>query len=393
MRINNQLRELIKSGTFAGILLIIAFTLAIIVSNNIFLAKYYSSFIYSKISLTIGSVSLQTTFIELVNDGLMTFFFLLIGLEMKFHLVEGEYKNKKKLILPTAAALGGVVVPALVYMFFNYDKPGLIKGWAIPIATDTAFVLGILSFFSRHISLELRAFIIGFSLIDDAFALIILALFYTKTINTPALLISSAIIFILLILNYRQVKQLFYYIIVGVLLWVSMVESGIHGTLCGAIIALFIPVNIKGEFNTSFKKLENLTRPFVNYFILPLFVFMNSGILLEYFVFKGTCSNSILALVYGIIFGLFIGKQLGIMLFSYPFVKFKFCNLPSDTSWLKFYSVSILGGIGFTLSLFIGSITFESSCPSNSMRAAVIIGSLISALFGVIVLKYCTRKE
>ncbi|KJV79553.1 na+/H+ antiporter 1 family protein [Rickettsia rhipicephali str. Ect] len=172
-----------------------------------------------------------------------------------------------------------------------------------------------------------------------------------------------------------------------------MVESGIHGTLCGAIIALFIPVNIKGEFNTSFKKLENLTRPFVNYFILPLFVFMNSGILLEYFAFKGTCSNSILALIYGIIFGLFVGKQLGIMLFSYPFVKFKLCNLPSDTSWLKFYSIAILGGIGFTLSLFIGSITFESSCPSNSMRAAVIIGSLISALFGVAVLKYCTGKE
>ncbi|WP_186788022.1 Na+/H+ antiporter NhaA [Rickettsia parkeri] len=257
------------------------------------------------------------------------------------------------IFLHAAAALGGVVI--LIYMFFNYDKPGLIKGWAIPIATDTAFVLGILSFFSRHISLELRAFIIGFSLIDDAFALIMLV--YTKTINTPALLISSIIIiFILFILNYRQVKQLFYYIIVGLLLWISMVESGIHDTLCRAIIALFIPVNIKGEFNTSFKKLENLTRPFVNYFILPLFVFMNSGILLEYFAFKGICSNSILALIYGIIFGLFVGKQLGIMLFSYPFVKFKLCNLPSDTSWLKFYSIAILGGIGFTLSLFIGSI-------------------------------------
>ncbi|CAK6510267.1 MAG: Putative Na(+)/H(+) antiporter NhaA-like protein [Rickettsia helvetica] len=168
------------------------------------------------------------------------------------------------------------------------------------------------------------------------------------------------------------ILALFYYIIVGLLLWISMVGSGIHGTLCGAIITLFIPVNIEGEFNTSFKKLENLTRPFINYFILPLFVFMNSGILLEYFVFKGTCSNSILALIYGIIFGLFVGKQLGIMLFSYPFVKFKLCNLPSDTSWLKFYSIAILGGIGFTLSLFIGSITFESSYPSNSMRAAII---------------------
>jgi len=384
--INSKLKELIKSGTFAGILLIIMFALAITVSNTS-LRVYYISLIYSKIALTIGSISLQTTFIELVNDGLMTFFFLLIGLEMKFHLVEGEYKNRKKLILPTAAALGGVVVPALIYIFFNYDEPELMKGWAIPIATDTAFVLGILSFFHRYISLELRAFIIGFSLIDDAFALIILALFYTKTINISALLISFVIIIVLLMLNYKQVKHLLYYIIIGILLWVSMVEAGIHGTLCGAIIALFVPVNIKGQLNTSFHKLENLIRPFVNYFILPLFVFMNSGILLKYFSFESVCSS----LTFGIIFGLFVGKQLGVTLFSYPFVRFNFCNLPNDTSWLKFYSVAILGGIGFTLSLFIGGITFESGCPSNSMRAAVIIGSLLSALFGVIVLRYCIK--
>ncbi|MGX6960066.1 MAG: Na+/H+ antiporter NhaA [Rickettsia endosymbiont of Pentastiridius leporinus] len=389
MRVDSQLKELIKSGTFAGILLIIAFALAITISNNILLEKYYISFIYSKISLIVGNVSLETTFIELVNDGLMTFFFLLIGLEMKFHLVEGEYKNKKKLILPTGAALGGVVVPALIYVFFNYDKPELIEGWAIPAATDTAFVLGILSFFQRSISLELRAFIIGFSLIDDAFALVILALFYTKTINISALLISLAIVVILSIFNYKQVKSLLYYTVIGILLWASMVESGIHGTLCGAIIALFIPVNIKGKVNTSFQKLENSIRPFVNYFILPLFVFMNSGILLKHFSFESLCSS----LTYGIIFGLFIGKQLGITLFSYPFVRFNFCNLPSDTSWLKFYSVAVLGGIGFTLSLFIGSITFESGCPSNSMRAAVIIGSLLSTVLGVAILKYCTKVQ
>lgn len=389
MRVDNQLKELIKSGTFAGILLIIAFTLAITICNNTLLEKYYISFIYSKISLILGNISLETTFIELVNDGLMTFFFLLIGLEMKFHLVEGAYKNKKKLILPTAAALGGVVVPALIYIYFNYDKPELIKGWAIPIATDTAFVLGILSFFRRYISLELRAFIIGFSLIDDAFALVILALFYTKTINIPALIISLAIIVILSILNYKQVKSLLYYTLIGMLLWASMVESGIHGTLCGAIIALFIPVNIKGEINTSFQKLENSIRPFVNYFILPLFVFMNSGILLRHFSFESICSS----LTFGIIFGLFIGKQLGIILFSYPFVRFNFCNLPSDTSWLKFYSVAILGGIGFTLSLFIGSITFESGCPSNSMRAAVIIGSSLSTVLGIAILKFCIEVQ
>lgn len=388
MSIDNKLKELIKSGTFVGIILIIAFASAITVSNTS-LRGHYIFLIYSKIALTIGNISLETTFIELVNDVLMTFFFLLIGLEMKFHLVEGEYKNKRKLVLPMAAALGGVVVPALIYVFFNYNKPELIKGWAIPIATDTAFVLGILSFFRRYISLELRAFIIGFSLIDDAVALIIIALFYTKAINILALFISFVIIIILFILNYKQVKHLLYYTIIGMFLWISMVEAGIHGTLCGAIIALFIPVNIKGEINSSFHKLEKLIQPFVNYFILPLFVFMNSGVLLKDFSFGSVCSS----LTFGVILGLFIGKQLGVMLFSYPCVKFNFCSLPSNTSWLKFYSIAILGGIGFTLSLFIGGITFESGCPSNSMRVAVIIGSLLSALFGILVMRYCTKSK
>ena len=390
MSIDNKLKELIKSGTFVGIILIIAFASAITVSNTS-LRGYYIFLIYSKIALTIGNISLETTFIELVNDGLMTFFFLLIGLEMKFHLVEGEYKNKRKLVLPMAAALGGVVVPALIYVFFNYNKPELIKGWAIPIATDTAFVLGILSFFRRYISLELHAFIIGFLLIDDAVALIIIALFYTKAIkiNILALFISFVIIIILFILNYKRVKHLLYYTIIGMFLWISMVEAGIHGTLCGAIIALFIPVNIKGEINSSFHKLEKLIQPFVNYFILPLFVFMNSGVLLKDFSFGSVCSS----LTFGVILGLFIGKQLGVMLFSYPCVKFNLCVLPNNTSWLKFYSIAILGGICFTLSLFIGGITFESGCPSSSMRVAVIIGSLLSALFGILIMRYCTKNK
>ncbi|MCC8368993.1 MAG: Na+/H+ antiporter NhaA [Rickettsia endosymbiont of Oxypoda opaca] len=387
MSINNKFKELIQTGSFAGILLIITFALALVISNNSFLNKYYTAFIYSNILLSIGSLSLQTTFIQLINDGFMSFFFLLIGLEMKFHLVEGEYKNKKKLILPSAAALGGVVVPALIYVYFNFDQPTL-KGWAIPIATDTAFVLGILSFFHRHTSLELRAFIIGFSLIDDAFALIILALFYTKTISMVALWASLGIVIILSILNYYQVQKTLYYMAIGLLLWISMVEAGIHGTLCGAIIALFIPVNINGGLNDSFKRLEELMRPFVNYFILPLFVFMNSGIVLKHFSFGSVCSN----VTWGIIFGLFIGKQLGITLFSYPFIRLKFCDLPQGTSWLKFYAIAVLGGIGFTLSLFIGSITFESGCPSNAMRIAVIIGSLVSALFGIIILNYATKN-
>lgn len=390
MRIKGiQLREFIKSGAFTGMLLIITFALAIVISNNSFLREYYLKFVYSNIAISAGNLGFKTTFIELVNDGLMSFFFLLLGLEMKFHLVEGEYKHKKSLILPTAAALGGVVVPALIYVYFNYDKPELLTGWAIPIATDTAFILGIVSFFQRYTSLELRAFIIGFSLIDDVFALVILALFYTQAIDPFALGISFLVIIILSIMNFLNIRKSIYYVIIGILLWSSMLKAGIHGTLCGAITALFIPVRTPKGLNKSFKNLERFVRPIANYIILPLFVFINSGIVLKNFSLKSVCSS----ITYGIVLGLFVGKQLGITLFSYPCVKLNWCSLPNNTSWLKFYAIATLGGIGFTLSLFIGSITFESGCPSNSMRVSVILGSLLSAFFGTIILRYSIKHE
>lgn len=381
---NSRLTELIKSEVFSGILLMISFLLAIMIANNDFLDDYYNSLLYVPISLSAGQLIISTTFIKLINDGMMAFFFLLIGLEMKFHLVAGEYTERQKLILPLTAAAGGVVVPALIYAYFNFDQPTL-KGWAIPIASDTAFILGILLFFKRHISLELRLFILGFSLVDDAFALVILALFYTKTLYIPALFICFGLVGVLFIFNRMHVVSSFYYMLVGLLLWVAMVEAGIHGTLCGAIVALSIPVKNADSYNIAFKHLEDLVRPLVNYAILPLFIFMNSGVSFEKFSLKSSCSNVSL----GIILGLFIGKQIGIMLFSWPMVKFGNCKLPYNTSWLKFYSVAILGGIGFTLSLFIGGLTFESGCPSNSMRSAVIIGSTLSAIVGVMLLKFC----
>lgn len=241
----------------------------------------------------------------------------------------------------------------------------------------------ILSFFKRHISIELKAFIIGFSLIDDILALLILAIFYTKTINLTALLIAIILVGILFIFNLLKVKQTFYYMLVGLILWVVMVEAGIHGTLSGVIVALFIPVKVD-ESNEHFKELEKVIQPLVNYFILPIFIFTNSGISFTQFSLKSACTNVSL----GIILGLFIGKQLGIFLFSYPVVKLKLCSLPDNTSWIKFYAIAILGGVGFTLSLFIGGLTFEHGCPANSMRTAIMIGSGLSALFGILLLKY-----
>ncbi|MBN8512335.1 MAG: Na+/H+ antiporter NhaA [Rickettsiales bacterium] len=383
MEINYKIKEFIKSETFAGILLILSFVIALIISNNTISYEYYKKLAYLPIKVSIGDLHLSTYLTAIVNDGVMTFFFLLVGLEMKYHLVEGEYRESKKLILPIFAAIGGLIVPALIYVFFNFNQPTL-KGWAIPIASDTAFILGILSLFRKHISLELKVFIIGFSLIDDALALAVLAIFYTKTIYLTALYISAFLVFLLFMMNIAKIEQTFYYMLVGLLLWVAMVEAGIHGTLAGAVIALAIPVKLNNESNRHFSELEHLVRPVVNYYVLPIFIFLNSGISFKNFTINSTCSNISL----GIILGLFLGKQLGIFLFSYPIVKAKICTLPSNTTWIKFYSIAILGGIGFTLSLFIGGLTFEEGCPANSMRVAVIIGSLLSAIFGIIVLKY-----
>lgn len=379
---------LVQSEVASSILLILSFLAAIFVANVDYLKGLYKSFVFFPIAFGYGEVVYQSPLINLVNDGLMTLFFLLIGLELKFHLVCGEFQDKKTLVLPTAAAIGGVVVPALIYLYFNFNSPTL-KGWAIPIATDTAFMLGILSFFGKLISRKLRAFIIGFSLIDDALALLILAVFYTKSSSIVAVVASLILIAWLILLNRLKVERNLYYLIIAIILWVAMVEAGIHGTLCGVILALAIPVQIDGKLNPSFNNLENALRPLVYFLILPLFSFINSGISFDSLSYEMlTCNITI-----GIVLGLFVGKQLGIFLFSYAVVKRNWCALPDNVCWIKFYAIATLGGIGFTLSLFIGDLTFEVDAPNFAMRVGVIIGSLLSACFGTAILLYLVAKK
>lgn len=378
-----NIKEIIKHETFSSILLLIGLIAAIIISNT-GLYKYYLELVNLPLSLGIGVFETKTTFIKLVNDGLMSLFFLLIGLELKFHLIEGEYKTKKKLILPLTAALGGLIIPALIYACFNLNK-STISGWAIPIATDTAFVLGLLTFFGRKISVDLRVFILGFSLIDDVFAIIVLAFFYTKTLNFLALALCLVFVLLLALLNYLESKNITLYMLIGALLWIAVVESGIHGTLAGILLAFFVPIGSNYVDVSPLQRLERGLHPLVNYFILPVFAFINSEIPLKEMDITDICAD----LSLGIIFGLFIGKQIGIFIFSYITIKLKYCILPMDTSWAKYYAISVLGGIGFTLSLFIGSITFIDECEINTMRLSVIIGSALSALFGSLVLKFC----
>lgn len=380
--------NLYNSELLSGILLMVSFTAAVLISNIQPLQQTYKDFVFFPVTIGSGEFMYKGPLIQIVNDGLMTLFFLLIGLELKFHLVRGEFQDRQTLILPGAAAVGGLVVPALIFLWFNINSPKTLKGWAIPIATDTAFMLGILSFFGSFISTKLRAFIIGFSLIDDALALVILAVFYSKSASFIAVSASIVLTGLLFVLNRLQVTHSFYYLFIGVFLWIAMVESGIHGTLCGVVLALAIPVGRGEHINPSFHSLENALRPIVYFAILPLFAFINSGVSLT------TVSTSLLTspLALGIILGLFVGKQFGIFVFSYAAVKLGYCSLPLNVCWPRYYAIGILGGIGFTLSLFIGDLTFEASEPNYIMRISVIIGSLMSAVFGTGLLIFLKKR-
>ena len=383
-----KLSDLYHSELVSGILLMISFIAAVLVANIGPLQQIYKNFVFYPITFGSGDFMYQGPLIQIVNDGLMTLFFLLIGLELKFHLVKGGLQDRQNLVLPAAAAIGGIVVPASIYFWFNLESQDTIPGWAIPIATDTAFMLGILSFFGTFISTRLRAFIIGFSLIDDAIALLILAIFYSQSASIVALIASIILIVLLFALNRLQVTRSLPYLFIGIFLWIAMVESGIHGTLSGVVLALAIPVGKGEQVNPSFHSLENVLRPMVYLFILPLFAFINSGV--SFATFSVDVLSSPLAL--GIILGLFVGKQIGIFSFSYAAVKLGYCSLPYNVCWPRFYAIGMLGGIGFTLSLFIGDLTFEETCPNYIMRISVIIGSLLSALFGTGLLLFLKKN-
>ncbi|MBM4222976.1 MAG: Na+/H+ antiporter NhaA [Gammaproteobacteria bacterium] len=381
--------NLADTEVLSGILLIMSFLAASFIANIPALQNIYQDFVFYSVHLGLGNTIYTIPLIQIINDGLMTLFFLLIGLELKFHLVKGEFQEKRALILPTAAAFGGVVVPALIYAFFNMHSKETVGGWAIPIATDTAFMLGILSFFGNFISQKLRAFIIGFSLIDDAFALIILAVFYSKSSSIIAMIATITLTALLFTLNRLNITKTSLYLMIGFFLWVAMVYSGIHGTLSGVVLALAFPLMKGDNMNDGFHELESFLKPMVYFFILPLFSFINSGV-----SFTAVSPNILFhPIALGVIFGLFIGKQLGISLFSYLAVQSGYCSLPKHVSWPKFYGIGVLGGIGFTLSLFIGDITFEEFEPNYIMRLSVIIGSLLSAILGAGILLLLKEEQ
>ncbi|MEJ2446798.1 MAG: Na+/H+ antiporter NhaA [Anaerolineales bacterium] len=367
-----------------GILLMIAAVIALVLANTP-LQPYYDLLIDTPVEIRVGPLELAKPLLLWINDGLMAIFFFLVGLELKRELLEGELSERSKVILPAVGAVGGMALPALIYVIFNAGDPIAMKGWAIPAATDIAFALGILSLLGSRVPRSIKVFLTSLAIFDDIGAILIIAVFYTDKIILGALLVVTLCIALLFYLNSRRVESRSMYILVGVVMWVAMVKSGVHATLTGVILAMFIPM--RSWVDENYSPLRNIEDDFhsaVAYIILPIFAFANAGIKLA-----GIGMEEILnGVPLGIAAGLFLGKQLGIFSLIWLAAKLKLTSLPEEISWGSLYGAAALCGVGFTMSLFIGSLAFEETGVNLLFdeRLGIILGSLASGLLGYFIL-------
>ncbi len=382
------LEDFIKKESTSGILLIFSTIVALLFSNTQ-LVSLYNGFRYVPVEIRLGDLYLAKPLFHWVNDGLMAIFFLLIGLEVKREILEGHLSSPAQLAIPGIAALGGMAIPALVYVAFNYNNPAALDGWAIPAATDIAFALGILSLVNDKIPLSLKTFLMSLAIIDDLGAIIIIALFYTSELSMLSIIIASISLVALIVVNRLGITKKAAYFVLGTILWVSVLKSGVHATLAGVALAFTIPLKSKDNRSLA-KEIEHDLHFWVAFFILPLFAFVNAGVNLE----KIDPANLLEPLSLGIILGLFLGKQIGVFAFSWLAIKLGIARLPRDASWLQFYGVSVLTGIGFTMSLFISSLAFPDPKTFQYLdKAAILIGSFLSGMMGFLILKYAKPSK
>ncbi|ROV58065.1 Na+/H+ antiporter NhaA [Vibrio ponticus] len=376
------IRDFFKMESAGGVLLVIAAAIAMTIANTP-LNETYQAFLHTYVFGM--SVS------HWINDGLMAIFFLLIGLEVKRELLEGALKSKETAIFPAIAAVGGMLAPALVYLAFNFNEPMAIKGWAIPAATDIAFALGIMALLGSRVPVSLKVFLLALAIIDDLGVVVIIALFYSGDLSTTALAIGFAMTAALFVLNSRHVTKLLPYMIVGAILWVAVLKSGVHATLAGVVIGFAIPLKgNKGE-KSPLKHMEHALHPYVAFGILPLFAFANAGISLEGVSMAGLTSM----LPLGIALGLLIGKPLGIFSFSWIAVKSGVAKLPEGISMFHIFAVSVLCGIGFTMSIFISSLAFGQTNVEfdTYARLGILMGSTTAAILGYLLLHISLPKH
>lgn len=385
------IEQFLKQESAAGILLMLAAISAIIIANTP-LFGLYNLLIDTPVVMQIGALKIDKPLLLWINDGLMAVFFLLVGLELKREVLEGELSNPANIMFPAIGAMGGMVVPAAVYAYFNWGNDVAMKGWAIPAATDIAFALGILALLGSRVPVSLKIFLTSLAIFDDVGAIVIIAIFYTSKISFSALVVAAVCCVFLWFMNVRKISNLSRYLLIGFVMWVAMLKSGVHATLAGVILAMFIPIkDYQSPGKSPLKSLEHDLHHAVAFIILPVFAFANAGIN----VTGMTIEQVFHPVPLGIALGLFAGKQIGIFGLCWLGLKMGIAKLPEGMNLTRLYGVSLLCGVGFTMSLFIGSLAFEETGENLLVdeRLGIIIGSLMSGVVGFFVLKFSLRND
>ena len=378
----SRIQEFIRLETSGGVVLMIAAIFAMIIANTP-LSATYDLILGTYIKVGIGNFEIAKPAILWINDGLMAIFFFLVGLEIKREVLAGELSSFDKAILPIMAAIGGMAVPGIIFAIVNWGTPENLNGWAIPTATDIAFALGILALIGSRAPIALKIFLLAIAIIDDLGAIVIIAIFYTSELSINALSISMIGFAAAIALNRLGIQRTAPYLLVGIIVWVFVLKSGIHATLAGVLIAFTIPLKAKNEDEALLYKMEHGLHPWVAFLILPVFAFANAGV-----NFTGIGIDDLLQpLTLGIAVGLFLGKQIGVFLATWIGVKSGIARLPENVSWKHVYGVACLTGVGFTMSLFIGSLAFTTADVMNAVRLGVVLGSVLSGIIGYLLLK------
>ncbi len=386
--ISSPFKWFFKLEAASGLVLLFSAIIALVISNS-YLSDLYFSTLDKYLFIGVNNIGLKLSVLHWINDALMAIFFFFVTLEIKREFLQGELSNIKQALLPIIAAVGGMVVPALIYVFINLGDAATLNGWAIPSATDIAFSLGVLSLLGKRVPLSLKVFLTALAIIDDLGAIVIIALFYSGDLSAKYLTLMLLAFIILLIINKFNIKKFFPYLLVGLFLWDFTHNSGIHATIAGVLLAMTIPHRKKEKDFSLLIKIEHAISPYVAFGIMPLFAFANAGVSLE-----GLSFSSLLDKVpLGIVLGLFVGKQLGVFVFSYISIKMKVAQMPNNSNWFNLYGVGILTGIGFTMSLFVGNLAFaENMQYMDGVKIGVLTGSLLSTLTGYFLILLTPNK-
>jgi len=386
---SNALTSFLKLESAGGLLLIGSAALALILSNT-GLSGIYEWVVYMPVEVRIGPLVLAKPLVLWINDGLMSIFFLLVGLEVKREIMEGELSSLAQVVLPATAAFGGMALPAAIFYFLNRADPVTLGGWAIPTATDIAFALGILSLLGSRVPGSLRLFLTAVAIADDLGAIVIIAVFYTANLTLLMLVLATVIVSVLALLNYLRVRNISVYLVLGAVLWFFLLKSGVHATLAGVVLAFTIPLKLEDvNGHSMLRNLEHRLHPWVAFAILPIFAFANAGV-----SFAGVSVNTLLQpLPLGIVAGLFLGKLLGVFGASWLLIASGKARLPEGAATIHFVGVAVLCGIGFTMSLFIGSLAFNTAEYLTPLRLGVVLGSALSAACGYALLRLASKAD